>query len=127
MANLKYSRQRESIKEFLADRYDHPTADVVYENIKLVYPNISLGTVYRNLGLLSDLGEIRKITAGDGKEHYDGNTRPHNHFICHKCGRVIDMPTHIPDYTPEISKEDFSGQIEGHTVFFYGTCDCCLN
>ena len=56
MATLKYSRQRESIKEFLMTRKDHPTADVVYENVKKIYPNISLGTVYRNLSLLSDLG-----------------------------------------------------------------------
>ena len=49
MASLKYSRQRESIKEFLMTRNDHPTADIVYENMKLLYPKISLGTVYRNL------------------------------------------------------------------------------
>ena len=61
MATLKYSRQRESIKEFLRTRKDHPTADVVYENMKLIYPNISLGTVYRNLSLLADLGEIKKL------------------------------------------------------------------
>lgn len=126
MATLKYSRQRESIKEFLSNRHDHPTADIVYENIKLIFPNISLGTVYRNLGLLCDLGEIRKITAGDGKEHYDGNLEPHNHFICQKCGRLIDMPAHIPDYNPVISAENFNGKIEGHTIFFFGTCDQCL-
>ena len=62
MATLKYSRQRESIKEFLRTRTDHPTADVVYENMKLIYPNISLGTVYRNLSLLADLGEIKKLS-----------------------------------------------------------------
>ena len=61
MATLKYSRQRESIKEFLMTRKDHPTADVVYENVKKIYPNISLGTVYRNLSLLSDLGEIQNV------------------------------------------------------------------
>ena len=63
MATLKYSRQRESIKEFLMTRKDHPTADVVYENVKKIYPNISLGTVYRNLSLLSDLGEIQKLSS----------------------------------------------------------------
>lgn len=62
MAALKYSRQRESIKEFLRSRTDHPTADTVYENLRQIYPNISLGTVYRNLSLLSDIGEIRKLT-----------------------------------------------------------------
>ena len=61
MATLKYSRQRESIKEFLRTRTDHPTADAVYENMKLIYPNISLGTVYRNLSLLADLGEIKSF------------------------------------------------------------------
>ena len=63
MATLKYSRQRESIKEFLTGRTDHPTADFVYENMKQIYPNISLGTVYRNLSLLADLGEIQKLSS----------------------------------------------------------------
>ena len=72
MATLKYSRQRESIKEFLRTRTDHPTADVVYENMKLIYPNISLGTVYRNLSLLADLGEIKKLSSFAGADHFDG-------------------------------------------------------
>ncbi len=55
---LKYSRQREAIKNFLMTRHDHPTADVVYSNVRTEFPNISLGTVYRNLTLLADLGEI---------------------------------------------------------------------
>ena len=63
MAALKYSRQRESIKEFLRSRTDHPTADTVYENLRQIYPNISLGTVYRNLSLLSDIGELGKLTS----------------------------------------------------------------
>ena len=74
MATLKYSRQRESIKEFLRTRTDHPTADVVYENMKLIYPNISLGTVYRNLSLLADLGEIKKLSSFAGADHFDGRT-----------------------------------------------------
>ena len=79
MATLKYSRQRESIKEFLRTRTDHPTADVVYENMKLIYPNISLGTVYRNLSLLADLGDP---LLGVGEEyhapgHYDHDNSPY--------------------------------------------------
>ena len=70
MATLKYSRQRESIKEFLMTRTDHPTADVVYQHLREVYPNISLGTVYRNLSLLADLGEIQKIHTGDGSRSF---------------------------------------------------------
>ena len=70
MAALKYSRQRESIKEFLMTRNDHPTADVVYENMKLIYPKISLGTVYRNLSLLADIGEIKKLASFNGADHF---------------------------------------------------------
>ena len=60
MASLKYSRQRESIKEFLMTRTDHPTADTVYHQLRKIYPNISLGTVYRNLALLADIGRFRR-------------------------------------------------------------------
>ena len=74
MATLKYSRQRESIKEFLTGRTDHPTADFVYENMKQIYPNISLGTVYRNLSLLADLGEIQKLSSFGGADRFDART-----------------------------------------------------
>ena len=84
---IKYSRQRDSIKNFLENRYDHPTAETVYANIRQEYPNISLGTVYRNLALLSELGEIQKISTGIGPDRFDGNPRPHYHFFCRKCGR----------------------------------------
>ena len=76
MATLKYSRQREAIKDFLMTRKDHPTADVVYENIKKIYPNISLGTVYRNLSLLSEIGEIQKPVS------YTHLSSPENREVC---------------------------------------------
>ena len=68
MKILKYSRQRESIKSCLSGRTDHPTADMIYTDIKEEFPNISLGTVYRNLNLLSELGEVQKLACGDGKD-----------------------------------------------------------
>ena len=82
MVALKYSRQRESIKDFLTTRTDHPTAEHPDENMKLIYPNISLGTVYRNLSLLSDLGEIKKLASFGGADRFDGRVEPHCHFIC---------------------------------------------
>ena len=125
MAALKYSRQREAIKEFLATRCDHPTADVIYQNIKMIYPNISLGTVYRNLGLLVDIGEVVKITTGDGKEHYDGNVMPHNHFVCKTCSSVIDLHMDNIDHIMETAGRYFNGHIDGYTTIFYGTCGSC--
>ena len=68
---LKYSRQRESIKNFLVTRYDHPTAETVYMEIRKEFPNISLGTVYRNLSLLSEIGEIQKISSENGPDQLD--------------------------------------------------------
>ena len=80
MASLKYSRQRESIIQYLSATHSHPTADMVYMHVKEEFPNISLGTVYRNLNLLVETGEICKIHCGDGADHFDGNTSDHYHF-----------------------------------------------
>ena len=91
MATLKYSRQREIIKEYLASTKEHPTADTVYLHVRKTFPKISLGTVYRNLALLSERGEILKLSYEGGADHYDACTDPHYHFVCQECGAVIDL------------------------------------
>ncbi|MDO4522728.1 MAG: transcriptional repressor [Eubacteriales bacterium] len=126
MANLKYSRQRESIKQFLASRKDHPTADTIYVNIRREYPHISLGTVYRNLALLTDIGEIIKITAGDGVDRYDYDTSQHHHFICRECHCVKDLAMENIDYIKDAAQQSFHGLIERYSANFYGICDECL-
>ena len=126
MATLKYSRQRESIKEFLMTRKDHPTADVVYENMKRIYPNISLGTVYRNLSLLADIGEIRKLPSFGGVDHFDGRIEQHSHFMCNKCCKVIDMESENLDHLLEDAGRDFKGEISDYSVRFFGTCEECM-
>lgn len=126
MAALKYSRQRESIREFVMNRKDHPTADVVYENMKLIYPNISLGTVYRNLSLLTDIGEIRKISGFDGADRFDGRTEPHAHFMCTKCGKVMDFDNDTINHLLEKASENFSGEISGYKAKFFGICEECV-
>lgn len=122
---LKYSRQREMIKEFLMTRKDHPTADVVYMNVRQTYPNISLGTVYRNLTLLSDLGEIQRLRVGDGTDHFDADTSPHYHFICNHCGAVIDLEMESIEGITDIAGQHFGGCIQGHFTYFYGKCPNC--
>lgn len=126
MKTLKYSRQRESIKEFLQDRTDHPTADTVYMNIREIYPNISLGTVYRNLSLLASMGEIRKITCEDSADRFDAMTEPHYHVICRQCGRVEDLPMQWEEGLEERAAGCYGGTIESHTTCFYGICPDCL-
>lgn len=126
MAAIKYSRQRESIKEFLMNRTDHPTADAVYENMKLIYPNISLGTVYRNLSLLSDLGEIKKLSSFSGADRFDGRTDRHCHFMCSHCGRVMDMNTPAVDRLLADAAKGFdNGKISDYNARFFGLCEEC--
>lgn len=126
MAALKYSRQRESIKQFLATRNDHPTADTIYTILRETFPNISLGTVYRNLALLSDIGEIVKITTGDGADRFDGKTTPHHHFVCRECHRVMDLEMESIDSIMDVAGKNFAGQIDSYITNFYGVCDECI-
>ena len=127
MAALKYSRQREAIKEFLLSRTDHPTADTVYRHMREIYPNISLGTVYRNLSLLSEIGEVQKINAGDGVDRFDGNLAPHYHVICTKCHRVTDLNMACADRLETEASCCYNGKILGHSTYFYGICSECIN
>ena len=126
LTTLKYSRQRECIKEYLNASCEHPTADTVYLSVKQEFPNISLGTVYRNLNLLADLGEAVKITAPNGGVHFDGRTEPHYHFHCNKCGRVIDLQLDELNCINKAAGENFDGIIENHSMMFYGTCRDCI-
>ncbi len=125
MTARKYSRQRELIKEFLMTRKDHPTADMIYQNVRNENPNISLGTVYRNLTLLSEDGEINRLNVGDGTDHFDANTSPHYHFVCTKCGSVIDLEMDSIESITSTAAANFDGRIEGHRTYFYGTCRHC--
>lgn len=124
--NLKHSRQRDSIIEFLSTRKDHPTADTVYMNVRQSFPNISLGTVYRNLTLLADMGEILRIRVGDGVDHFDYDTSPHYHFVCKECGSVLDLDMEVTKEEDQAAQKNFEGEIEGHMTYFYGRCPNCI-
>ena len=124
--SLKYSKQRELIKDFLMTRKDHPTADVVYMNVRQSFPNISLGTVYRNLTLLCDVGEIQKIQVGDGVDHFDPNISNHYHFICNKCGCVLDIDLDNMDDIIQKANTHFEGRVHGYTTYFNGLCKRCI-
>lgn len=122
---MNYSRQREEIVHFLKTRKDHPTAEVVYENVRMVYPKISLGTVYRNLTLLSDTGEILRLRLGDGVDHFDADTSEHYHVICNSCGSVTDLEMKGIKLPIDTSILPYDGTITGHIIYFTGVCKKC--
>lgn len=123
---IKHSRQRDAIRDNLMNRCDHPTAETVYMDIKEDFPNISLGTVYRNLSLLSELGEIQKISTGAGPDRFDGNVKPHCHFQCRMCYNVLDIPFEYPEELNAHASKKFPGIIEGNTIQFFGLCPDCM-
>ena len=127
MAALKYSRQRESIKNYLLSTNEHPSADIVYQHVREDFPNISLGTVYRNLQLLTEIGEAIKISSPDGIDRFDGFIQPHNHFFCTCCRRILDLDLDMAEITRlnQSAAENFDGLIESSNTIFYGTCGDC--
>ncbi len=121
MAN--YSKQREAILNELRGRCDHPTAAQVYEGVRKTIPNISLGTVYRNLASLVESGEILSVTVGDGYEHFDGDKSFHLHLHCKCCGAIID--SRVEDKKIK-SIAQFDGFIpETSVCVVYGLCKNC--
>jgi Fur family peroxide stress response transcriptional regulator len=124
---VKQSRQRNAILSFLKTRKDHPTAEVVYLNVKTEFPNISLGTVYRNLTQLSDSGVIRRLSYGElGVDHFDADISQHHHFICDNCKCVLDLEMEPITFLDEEANKNFSGCILGHNIYFHGVCPDCI-
>ena len=130
----KYSRQREALLTELRSRKDNPTAEDLYLSLRAILPNYSLGTVYRNLADLSADGVIMKITSGYGPERYDGNIKPHGHFTCTKCGRVIDLDgfyeSHVETNSimKDVAKSESGKEIAGISeirIMLYGQCINC--
>ncbi len=126
MTVTKFSKQRESIKEYLIHTKEHPTADMVYFNIRQKFPNISLGTVYRNLNFLEEQGEIVRLTDGVGSDRFDGNLEPHYHFVCRKCKKFCDLEMNSLEHINTLAAANFRGKIEGHTTLFNGLCEECF-
>ena len=122
---IKYSRQREAIINFLDGRTDHPTAETIYLNIKQEFPNISIGTVYRNLSLLEEIGQIKRISSDSGTDHYDFNVSPHFHFHCTSCGCVSDIMIDMDDDLINQAKKLTNATIEKCSVIFSGICPDC--
>jgi len=125
MNNLKYrtSKQREYLVEILKQSKDHPTASDIYDEMKLKFSNLSLGTVYRNLNILVEQKKILKLDFGSTFDHYDGTCYNHSHFICTKCNKVYDI---FEDDVNSLDNIDSEHLIEGCIRKYYGICKNCI-
>ena len=122
---MNYSRQREAILTVLKDTTSHPSAAWIYDRVRIQIPNISLGTVYRNLAALEKEGMIVKVPVGDAREHFDGDTTPHSHFYCKSCEAISDIPFD-PSDTLKQAEENHGFEVHSVTYTFTGICQNCL-
>ena len=127
MATLKHSRQRDCIKEFLMGRYDHPTADMVYAHVREEFPHISLGTVYRNLSKLSADGTIRKFSAREGGDLFDGDVSAHSHLLCGVCGNIVDVFSDYSDVFSRDVAEKTGATVGSYSLILSGVCADCIS
>ena len=121
----KFSRQREAIYKNLSSRYDHPTAEQIYLDVKSEIPSLSLGTVYRNLSQLCTDNRLQVFNCG-GIEHFDANTDNHYHFFCESCRKLYDTNSDTFKFIDDESENLNVGQVRTHNLMFYGTCKNCL-
>ncbi len=122
----KRFRKREAILECLRSTTSHPSAEWVFEQLKPQIPDLSLGTVYRNLALFKEQGLIISVGHVGGVERFDANTQPHVHFICQNCESVIDlMGLEIPELLSQKAENTCGGQVDTCCITFTGTCKNC--
>jgi len=121
----RMTHQRQVILEEVQKVNTHPTADEVYEMVRKRLPRISLGTVYRNLEIISTSGLIQKIGPPSSQMRFDGKTDNHYHIRCVSCGRVEDAPVESFDKLEEAMQKKSNYSILGHRLEFLGICPEC--
>ena len=125
----KHSRKRDAIFNCISRTTCHPSAEWVYQQLKPEIPDLSLGTVYRNIAMFKEEGTIQSIGVVNGLERYDYNTAPHTHFICTTCGSVLDLGTiELPQsFVQDAETVIGGGVVAGYHLQFSGECADCRN
>jgi Fur family peroxide stress response transcriptional regulator len=121
--NLKVTKTRIEIYKYLVKNHNHPTAEMVYNDIKDRLPGVSFATVYNVLNKLVEIGLAKEFSIGKSK-HFDGNTNPHIHFVCMNCGKIEDAE--LPEYGNLLKvAKDKGWEIKEFSLFIYGICPDC--
>ena len=124
---FRNTKQRSRILEILQETTTHPTANWIYDRAKIEFPNISMGTIYRNLAVLEEMGMLQKLSCGSTFDRYDANVEPHIHFVCRKCSGVSDIHDDIPKARLQEAISGIDMQIDTYDLTCYGVCKDCQN
>lgn len=122
---MKYSRQRETILNSVLWHLDHPTAEAVYMDARKDIPNISLGTVYRDLNDLVEAGQIKRVQIPGSGDCFDKELKEHNHVVCEKCHKIFDVPSSSIESINKLVAENLGFQIMSNDLIFKGICKDC--
>ncbi|MCB2226431.1 MAG: transcriptional repressor [Desulfarculaceae bacterium] len=122
---LRMTTQRQVIMEELQSVKSHPTAGELCQMVRRRLPRISLGTVYRNLDILSRAGMIQKLDVAGQEMRFDGNTMNHYHLRCLECGRVFDVEMDLLSDVEERLAQESGFEVLGHRLEFVGRCEAC--
>ena len=124
---IRHSAVRDTIYSYLCDTKEHPSADMIYNDLKPSNPQLSLGTVYRNLKQFEDMGKVIRVANVNGNERYDANTSDHVHLVCDKCGCVIDVMEADMNAAKAACNLAGGAKITGIQIVLHGTCTDCSN
>ena len=123
--------QRRVILEEVLRSRNHPTADEIYEKVRVRLPKVSMGTVYRNLDILAASGFINRLSSNRSQMRFDGNTSEHYHLTCLRCGKIEDVPIKPSSEDSFETLQKALGNLTKHGIFghnleFFGLCSTCL-
>lgn len=119
------TKQREAILKVLRGTTSHPTADWIYDEVRKAIPNISKGTVYRNLKVLQETGQISELNLSSTASRFEGRQDNHYHFRCEKCGRVLDVNEPVDTELDHRVAAKTGLKISYHQLEFRGLCRDC--
>ena len=121
----KHFHKRDAILDCLRQSKAHPSAEMIYTDLKEEHPELSLGTVYRHLKLLEELGKVRRVTTHQGNDRYDAICGDHAHFVCQGCGAILDLDGVDPESLRENLPLDEGYRLGRVDLLVTGHCPNC--
>jgi len=123
--NIKVTPQRIAIYKFLCETNSHPTAEIIYNNLKENYPTMSIATIYKTLTTLAKANLIQELNINDSSLHYDANTNFHSHLICTCCNSIFDYDISTENNIDKEIETKTRFSVEYKQIYFYGKCKNC--